>query len=77
MRKSWKDTLNQEERKRLQHLENQIAILKHERYKLQNAATKRIADKGKAKVRKQETKRKRPRKKSTSAVSAPADSPTS
>jgi hypothetical protein len=78
VRKSWKDTLNQEERKKLQHLENQIAILKHERYKLQNAASKRISDAVKAKIRKQDAAKRKPKakKKSTPAAVA-ADSPTS
>ena len=54
--KKWTDMLSQEEVRTLVKLENEIAILKHRRYKIQNAATKRITDAEKAKARKRQNK---------------------
>jgi hypothetical protein len=59
MVKTWKDMLDSDEVKMLQQLDNQLSILKHKRYKIQNAATKRVFDEAKkAKTRKQPKKSK-------------------
>lgn len=70
--KKWQDTLTQEEIKILTQLENQLTILKHKRYKIQNAATKRVTDARKSKARKQVTSTARRTKKSTEGRSSRA-----
>jgi hypothetical protein len=61
MVKSWENALLPEEEKMMAHLEAQIAMLKHKRYKIQNAASKRVSD---AKKRKTVTVRRKPKAKS-------------
>lgn len=61
MVKTWKDALEPEEEKMMANLEAKITVLKHQRYKIQNAASKRISD---AKRRKAVTVRRKPKAKS-------------
>lgn len=79
MVKTWKDALEPDEEKMMAHLEAQITVLKHKRYKIQNAASKRISD---AKKRKTVTVRRKSKSKSKPRKPRPtgetqADSPQS
>jgi hypothetical protein len=77
MANTWKEMLTSDEAKTLQNLDNQIAILKHQRYRIQNAATKRVSDAKKARIKaKKSAKSKskpRNRNKSRGGASAAAE----
>lgn len=72
MARDWRDMLTKEDIAEIKKLEGEITILKHRRYKIQNAASKRFTDAKKKAITTERKKRKPAAKRKPRVVAAEA-----